>query len=231
MQVDHIFENHIYLISNQAVAVNGLFRDSDLSVRFLERMEKYLSPICKILHYVIDDDQFQILVKMAVREDFCNYYRHKKQDDELEESKIPLSTHIFSQAMANLQSSAAIHYNRKVGRQGALFARRFRKRLVCSKESLKNWIEKLNAMKKQFSYASNWRYRYRARNRRKWVTEVRERLERSAYVLYQRGDTGHKLLSSFVRYWELELQGQFEILPPKRIFMTNLNKISQKPPP
>lgn len=222
MQVDHIFEGHIYLISNQSVAVNGLFSDSELSLRFLEKMEKYIAPLCQIIHYVIDDDQFQILVKMKSRAAFCEYYRNKKEDVELEENKIPWSTHIFSQAMANLQSSAAIHYNRKTGRQGALFARRFRKRLVRSEAELENWIVRMNTMKKQFRYAPHWSYRYRASNRNKWVSGQRGKIERSAYILYVGKLARHYILSSFVRFREMELQGQFEMLPPKRIMAEKL---------
>lgn len=226
MKVDHIFEGHIYLISNHAVAVNGLFQDTRLSIRFLNKMEKYLSPLCEILHYVIDDDQFQILVKIKNRQSFCSFYKAKKDLGADDDTNIPLSSHIFSQAMANLQSSAAIHYNRKFGRSGALFARRFQKSLIDSKENLNRQIVKMNAMKKELTYRKFWAYRKRAKNRKKWVKAVRGKIERSAFLFYCNLKQVHNILSTFLRADSLNLQGQFVNLPPKRIIWNKIGESS-----
>lgn len=210
MRVHHLFENQIYMISNHAVARNPLFKDKYMCIRFLKKIDLYLGPICKILHYCLDQNQFQILVKLNDRDSFCRYYLGKKMN--IDEENIPHSSHIFSQAMANLQSSAAIHFNRKNSRTGALFARRFSKHLIKSKEELEFWVERLQNFQRQICYTANWVAQELAKNRGNWVRKNKSCKNRSAAFFYKYRKSRHMILSSFARYNEFELQGQFTTL-------------------
>lgn len=129
MRVQHIFNGHIYAITNHAIACNSIFDNKKLCTRFLSKVNFYLAPLYQILHYVLHDNQFQIIVKMASREEFEEYYMRKKGKQPMQ-NDIPLSTHIYSQEMANLLASTAIHNNRKFVRTGAIFTRRFTKDLA-----------------------------------------------------------------------------------------------------
>lgn len=216
MKVQHIFNGHFYLITNHAVASNSIFDNKVLCERFLRKVEFYLSPLCEVLHYVMHENQFQLVVKMASREAFEAYY-WKKNGLAMEGKEVPFSTHIFSQAMANLQSSTAIHYNRKFGRTGALFARRFAKVLIESEEKLDEWINRLNLMKRFHEYLGKWKRGIRRKKEK--VESWKMKKERSAYYYYLRQGIKHSVLSTFVKVFELNLQGQFNILPPPSIYI------------
>jgi hypothetical protein len=215
MKVQHVFNGHIYLISNHAVACNSIFENSELCTRFLEKVDLYLSPLCEILHYVLHDNQFQLLVKIASKEAFIKYYRNKK-GEKIKEKDIPFSTHLFSQAVANLLASTAIHYNRKYNRTGALFARRFTKTLMTNEEIMKSWVEGLHSMRRYHRYGKRWRSR-KSKKRRYGCVQANNR-ERNAQYFYSRRSLRHPILSSFKRVHKLDLQGQFKILPPPSIY-------------
>jgi hypothetical protein len=221
MEPTHLFEGHIYVISNTAVAKNPLFNNKTYCRRFLEKMNYYLSDLCEILHYNIDKNQYQLIVRLFDRKQICAYYRNKHSEWELEEHEIPFTTHIFSQAMANLQSSTAIHFNRKECRFGALFARRFSRELVKSQTELDAWIEHFHKMKRMYVQSRRWDFK--GTKRRNWVKKKRLK-ERNGYYYYLNTVQQHTVLRSFIAVNKIQLQGQFEILPPKNIF-ENFSKL------
>jgi hypothetical protein len=165
-----------------------------------------------------------MIVKIKSRDALCDFYRMKKGDDSLTDEDIPLVTHIFSQQMANLQSSTAIHFNRKFNRIGALFSRRFTRFLVKSEEELKAWTSKLDSMQKSFQQVGVWKVFNRAKSRRNWVNIEKWRKERSAYYYYKNMSLKHFVLSSFTRISEMMLQGQFINLPPASIYFKKAGK-------
>jgi hypothetical protein len=209
MRAKHLFEEHIYVISNFVVAKNYLFLDKRSCRRFLEKIDLYLSPICKIYNYYINVDQFHLIVRLNDRQAFENYYRNKKSDSELASSEIPHESYIFSQAMANLQSSAAIHFNRNNGRKGAIFARRFQKHLVESKTELERWLKKFNCWNLTSVQGVLWRYKLK-RKAKKSKVERRMDILRSGVSLYEDGSQIHQILRSFCICQVRLLQGQFD---------------------
>ena len=156
MKTQHLFEDHIYLISNHSVAKNPMFSDPALQHYFIDKMEKYLSPICKIIANCLNDNEFQLLVKLKNREAFEQHYLSKNKDYDSDKFGIPESTYIFSQAMANLQVSFVKHFNWKFSRSGTLVAGRFQRDLVKTESDMLKWIEKLNAGIKRHRYADQW---------------------------------------------------------------------------
>lgn len=155
-KTQHFFEESIYLISNHSVARNTIFQDQDMRIRFIDKMEHYLKPLCNIVAFNLKDDEFQLLVKMKTREAFIKNFLSKKKNRDLELSEVPDTTYIFSQAMANFQVSFVKHYNFINGRSGALMAGRFGRKLVESEKELNTWVTKLNGGKKLHQYAKEW---------------------------------------------------------------------------
>jgi hemerythrin len=217
MRAYHLFENHIYIVSNHAVARNPIFTNKAYCIRFLEKIDLYLGSICKILHYSLDQNQFQLMIKLNDRKSFCDYYTAKKKGQGRDEANIPHSSYIFSQAMANLQSSTAIHFNRKEGRTGALFARRYYKHLVESKEELDNLVDTFQSFPKQVSYGVKWAAKEMVKNRARWIKRKKYKKERNAAVFYKFKKSRHPILSAFWRINAFDLQGQFITLPPRKI--------------
>ena len=156
MKCRHIFEKRIYLISNRAVAGNALFTSENDQAEFLGKVEQYLSPICDVLAYSLHDDQFQLLIETKSRKHFTSFFKltHKGNTDE--EFFLPLSTHIFSRQMSNLQVSVAKKFNFRNDRSGALFAARFERILVEDENGATEWAKKLNTKKRYFNAAEKW---------------------------------------------------------------------------
>ena len=147
MKCRHIFEKRIYLISNRAVAGNALFTSENDQAEFLGKVEQYLSPICDVLAYSLHDDQFQLLIETKSRKHFTSFFKltHKGNTDE--EFFLPLSTHIFSRQMSNLQVSVAKKFNFRNDRSGALFAARFERILLEEENGAPEWAKKLHTKK------------------------------------------------------------------------------------
>lgn len=171
MRVKYVSGEKFYLVSNHAVAINPLFKDKYYCVRFLHKLKFYLSPLCEILSYSFSNHEFQLMVRLKSRESFESYFKNKYPKKIKKGVSIPKETYIFSQAMANLQSSMAIHFNRKEGRTGALFARRFSKTLIERAEEFEKWMERMKGMKNFLSYEKEWAFRKNVIYNRSWYRQ------------------------------------------------------------
>lgn len=165
MKVKYVDNERMYVISNHAVARNGVFRKVYYQRRLKSKIFEYLSPLCEILAIKVHRDQFQLVVKLGSRATFERYFLERHPNSTV----IPATTYIFSQVMANLQSGIAIHFNRKEDRTGAVFARRFVKIQIDGAVQLKNWLNRLREGIKLHHYRGWWlstgfRARRRLRN-------------------------------------------------------------------
>lgn len=152
----HLFENGVYLISNHSVARNPMFASRALQDYFIEKMEIHLGPICKVMGYSLNDNEFQFLVRINERHEIEEYFRKKKKGQGKEVQDIPETTYIFSQAMSNLQVSFVKHFNWKYNRSGALVAGRFGRKLIEDQEEMEMWISRLNKGEKLHQYSTLW---------------------------------------------------------------------------
>ena len=155
-KTQHLFEGNVYLISNHSVARNPMFSTFKMQQYFENKMESYLSPISQIIAYSLNDNEFQILVRLKEREDFVDHFMTRKGSSACDLLDIPESTYIFSQAMANLQVSFVKHFNWFHERSGTLVASRYGRKLVESEIELEEWITKLNSGVKKHSYGYLW---------------------------------------------------------------------------
>ena len=156
MKCRHIFEKRVYLISNRATAANPIFMNSRDQSEFIEKMDQYLSPICNILAHSLHDDQFQLLIETKSRRSFSKFFKDTHKGKTSEEFFIPLSTHIFSRQMSNLQVSVAKKFNFRNNRSGALFCARFERLLIESESEVQIWAERLNNKIRYFKSAKKW---------------------------------------------------------------------------
>lgn len=216
MKVQHFFEESIYVISNYAVARNPLFSEKYYCKRFLRKVAHYLGPICDILSYGLMDNEFQLLIRLKSREVILDHYRSKLDDFEIESHKIPESTYIFSQCMANLQSSTAIHFNRREGRQGALFAARFQRFQVCSEREYEYWLDRIHNLEKMNELSDVWGNNLAGKGYDRWVVVNYKRGYRSSYKFYDGG--GREGCLEVLRgLSDSELQGQFKNSAPRSL--------------
>lgn len=90
----HLFNDHIYEIHSHAVARNPIFIDRLICRRFLDKVDKYLKPLCEILHYSFHNNQYSMIVKLKSRQAFLDYELAKKVG--IAEEEVGFTTHIFS---------------------------------------------------------------------------------------------------------------------------------------
>lgn len=153
----HLFEENVYLVSNQSVALNPMFREKSIQDFFLEKMVFYLDPVCKILAHCLNDNEFQILVKLKDRAAFEKHFLEKNEDKFDSDHEIPESTYIFSQAMANFQVSFVKYFNKFYDRRGTLMSGRFTRKLVKTESEMVMWKDLLNKGEKLREYAEEWK--------------------------------------------------------------------------
>ena len=207
MNTQHLFEEHVYLISNHSVARNPMFSNLSMQQYFIKKMEHYLLPISKILAYSLTDNEFQILVKTKSREDFADYFSTKNKKKITSNVDIPESTYIFSQSMANLQVSFVKHFNWKYERSGTLMAGRFERKLVETEKEMKDLIFKLNQGIRKHHYWGMWLNDLMNSNEAmtsEWLYEMREK----ALLVLEQGYLNGEII---------DLASCFKNLPPYRL--------------
>ena len=218
MKTDHLFDDHIYLISNHAVARNPIFCDEKVIAHFKKSMQKYLSPICNIINYCLQDNEFQLLVKLKSRAEFEQFYNEHKRKKSTREMDVPESTYIFSQEMSNMQVSLVKHVNKRFGRTGGLMAGRFRRQLVESADELQSISKMLSRGNKSHNYQSIWKNHILKCG----IVDTGAWIERA--ILNELGR-----ISVFRSINAIDLAGHFEKLPPyslnsiKRTFIRTNN--------
>ena len=203
----HLFEDGIYYLSNHSVACNGMFIDKAMQDIFIERMEFYLSPLCKILGYNLEDNSFEILIRLKDRDVFVQSFLDKQKSEFKDIAGIPESTYIFSQAMANLQVSFVKRFNHKYERSGTLMARRFFRKLMESENELSEMIRRLNECERYSYYEGIWVHEQPKSNfviNSRWMYDEQE-------------SEGWRASDIYVNIADINLGGLFESLPPLRL--------------
>ncbi len=210
MKTIHLFEEHIYLISNHSVARNPMFSSPSMQNYFKLKMEKYLKPIAEIIAYSLIGNEFLMLVKLKKRDDFSAHYLSNPKNV-IPEDEIPESTYIFSQAMANLQVSFVKHFNHLHKRSGTLVASRFGRKLVESKNEMNELIEKINKGEERSHYSGIW------------VNEImKEKKPMTSEWLYSEVfKGGAKCTEGYLNAHLANLGACFEILPSYQLPSTN----------
>lgn len=219
----HLFGGFIYHIQSTTVARNPLFYNKALCERFLEKLEYYLSPICKILHYGIDNTEFQLIVKLHSKKQIHTYWITKKAKIDFTSEQIPLVSHIFSKAMSDLLVSTVQHFNYHHQRKGGLIAYRFKRHLIKSKVELDHWLRKMDQLEPYLKRITPWKKLptgYRLRKQRRERSKMKYRCARH---FYKKKSASPLLLRCFRRIWEVELRACFENLP-----LLSINKISNR---
>lgn len=155
MKNKHFFEEQIYSISNYTVPGTPLFFKPEIQVNFLEKMDKYLSPICEIHAYSLYDNEFKILIQLRERKNFESYFLANNPYWQID-AEIPETTYIFSQAMSNMQASIAKFGNKELERKGKYFNGRFKRNLITSEDEFLKDKSLMQSGTHQPKYSERW---------------------------------------------------------------------------
>ena len=106
---------HIYNQGNDSI---NLFKNEGNYLFFLQRFEKYITPVAHIYAYALMPNHFHFLVQI----------------------KTDSNEKTASQAFANLFNSYAKAFNKQQNRSGSLFRRKFRRKKIGSQRYLENTL-------------------------------------------------------------------------------------------
>ncbi len=220
MKVKHVFGGGVYLISSFGVARNPIFIEQSDVKFFQEKVDEYLSEICDIHAYGLNQNQFQYLIRIkerSVLEDF--YYKKQAQKGknlganiyDIRKKEAADSYLIFSQEVSNLLNCYAKWFNFKYGRKGSLFGDRYQKYLIESEEEMLSWIDRLNAMKPLVLFSRRWSF-----SKIKGFRNGRGECSSEAFFEGRIGleDIRKQGVSNFQRVIFSKLRGYFISLPP-----------------
>lgn len=110
---DKFHPANFYHIYNHAVGDENLFRIHDNFIFFLNRYNKYISPIAKTFSYCLMPNHFHILVQVRDQEEIRRLA--KNNHDEFDFHKF------IMQQLSNFLNSYAKAFNKQHNRRGALF--------------------------------------------------------------------------------------------------------------
>ncbi len=121
---------HIYNQGNDRI---NLFLNEGNYLFFLQRFQKYVTPVAQIYAYALMPNHFHFLVQM----------------------KSDCNEKIASQAFSNLFNSYAKAFNKQQNRTGSLFRRKFRRKKIESQRYLKNTLTYIHNNPVKHGYATS----------------------------------------------------------------------------
>lgn len=121
---------HIYNQGNDGI---NLFKNEGNYLFFLQRFEKYITPVAHIYAYALMPNHFHFLVQI------------KTDSDEK----------MVSQAFSNLFNSYAKAFNKQQKRSGSLFRRKFRRKKIGSQQYLENTLIYIHNNPVKHGYSSS----------------------------------------------------------------------------
>lgn len=111
--IDKFQPENFYHIYNHAVGSENLFKKHDNFIFFLNKFDKYMSPIAKTFCYCLMPNHFHILIQ--IREENTIRILSKQFSEEFDFHKF------IMQQLSNFLNSYAKSFNKQNNRKGALF--------------------------------------------------------------------------------------------------------------
>jgi REP element-mobilizing transposase RayT len=144
--IEAIHPNRYYHIYNRGVNRENLFKEERNYPYFLQKYEKFVSPVADTFAYCLMKNHFHILIRTKSEEDILNYYRNREGNNSLEGNySLPDPSKILSNAFGSLFKSYAQSINKAYKRTGNLFELPFRRIEVTTDgyfSTLVNYIHK-----------------------------------------------------------------------------------------
>ncbi len=134
-----------YHLFNHANGKENLFVEEKNYVFFLERISKYILPICRIYAYCMMPNHFHLLVRVRSEEELTSYFSKSGQDELTDNTGItkrivqPFTQEQLvkkvSKSFSNLFNSYTQSFNKVYDRMGSLFMQNMKKEEVSDDNS------------------------------------------------------------------------------------------------
>lgn len=128
--------NTLYHIYNHANGIEDLFKEEANYYFFIEKIKKYLFPVCKVYAYCLMPNHFHLFVETK---------------DETNIELLPNARNYSSQGLyiskqfSNCFSSYTQAFNKRYKRRGSLFVKNFKRKPIQTESYLKNLIVYIHA--------------------------------------------------------------------------------------
>ena len=136
-------EERFYHIFNQGNDKVNLFRSEENRKYFIRQLEKYISPYADIICTCLMDNHFHLLLRVKpYKEMVLNIKKVKGLQKVIDRHKAlgirSEDSIILSEMIRRCFMSYAKAYNKMYNRTGSLFRKNFRRKLITTKEHLRN---------------------------------------------------------------------------------------------
>jgi putative transposase len=123
-----------YHVFNHAIEESNLFNEERNYYYFLEKYEKYISPIAETLAYCLMPNHYHFLVKLKSKDDLVGFFNPEKENLDIDINKK------IANQFGTLQNSYAKAFNNSYGRKGSLFLHSVERRRINGEYYLSNAI-------------------------------------------------------------------------------------------
>lgn len=120
-----LLPGNIYHLFNCGVGYEKIFRTNENYLFFIEKISKYILPVCDILAYCLLPDHFHLMIKVKPEQELTTFAKTIKKE------KINLPA-IISEQFSNCFNSYTKSYNKVFKRHGKLFDLPFKRIEVSS---------------------------------------------------------------------------------------------------
>ena len=127
-----LLPNCVYHICTHAITHNNFFTETGNYLFFLEKYEKFISPIADTYAYCLMPNHFHLVIKMKTEDALMAYF-----DNKTAEVSIP---HLLSYQFSHFFNAYTKSFNKLYGRRGSLFERSFKRYLVTDRTYFKTVI-------------------------------------------------------------------------------------------
>jgi len=130
---------HLFNYSN---GFENLFNEQKNYIFFLNKLVKYINPVCRIFSFSLMPDHYRFVVQIRSHEELWEYF---SKTQNLQTNKSPIYIEEFlekkvSKAFSNMFNSYAQSYNKWNTRLGSLFMQNMRKEIIRNDEEFRNMI-------------------------------------------------------------------------------------------
>ncbi len=190
-----LFPNKLFHIYNHANGTDNLFTTDANYFFFLQKILKYIVPICDVYAYCLLPNHFHLFVRVKMKAEAITFYENYLQSNNLDptermdvQDRISKIIHLdidgnsdlqyqkyISKQFSNLFSSYTQSFNKVYNRRGSLFLKNFKSKEVDSAKYLASIVQYIhyNPVKHQLvSKVEHWKwssYQYFVSNHQSFV--------------------------------------------------------------
>ena len=131
-KIEPLEYGNFYHVFNRGINSCNLFEEVTNYEHFIRLYERHITPVAETYSWVLMKNHFHFLVRIKDKTDFTSQAKNKNSEEQ----------HFLKphQQFSNLFNAYSKAFNKRYHRHGSLFERPFKRKLILSKEYLKQLV-------------------------------------------------------------------------------------------